>query len=298
MNSRRGACPEPRRGAALLLSLWATAALAALGIAQATRLSLELKWAGRLQERDQAWYLCWTGLEAASDLLVRDPELGWDAPSEPWGQAPDSEIPFNGGAFLYKISDEQARIPLNSAPAEVLLRLPGFTPAAVEGLLARREQGKTPAHPGELAALEGFEADAAASLEPLVTFQAASAVNLNTAPAPVLSALGLSSSFSAQIVAYRDGSDGVPATADDRAFTDVERIVPDLEGALGPLTPEDQAAIGGLISSQRLGVRSSFFRVALDGWSSAHRVRRSAEAIVERGGQGDGANVRGWHEGD
>lgn len=284
-----------------MLSLWATAALAAMGIAQATRLSLELKWAGRLQEREQAWYLCWTGLEVASQLLARDPpDVPYDAPSEAWGQTPAAEIPFNGGTFRYRIVDEQARIPLNSVPAEILplLRLPGFTVAAVDGLLARRQLNKNPAHAGELAALEGFEAGALGALEPLVTFHPTGAVNLNTAPAPVLSVLGLSPSLSDGIAAYRNGPDGTPGTPDDRVFTDVELIVPDLEGAMGPFTPEDQAAIGGLISSQMLGVRSSFFRVALEGWSSAHRVHRSAVAIVQRGGQGDAPNVRGWNESD
>ena len=287
-----------RRGAALLLSLWATAALAAVGITQATRLSQELRWSGRLQERQQSWFLCWTGLETASQLLAKDPELAWDAPREPWGQAPQGVVPFQGGSFLYKISDEQARIPLNSAPIEQILRLPGFTPEAANELLARRAEGRLISHLGELPALAGFQPDLLSELEPLVTLQTTGSVNLNTAPAEVLSAFGLSAALAERIIAYRNGGDGLPGTPDDAVFTDLERVLPDLEAGSGPLAPEDQVALGNLISSQQAGVRSSFFRVALEGRSARHQVRRKVEAVLERGGQKGVPEIRGWHESD
>ncbi|MBI3333320.1 MAG: hypothetical protein HYZ93_04440, partial [Candidatus Omnitrophica bacterium] len=64
-------------GSILLLSLWATATLAALQIVQATRISLELKWVGRLQEESQAWYLARTGVEVAA-LRISDDDPAWD----------------------------------------------------------------------------------------------------------------------------------------------------------------------------------------------------------------------------
>lgn len=282
----------------MLLSLWATAALAAVGITQATRLSQELKWSGRLQEREQSWFLCWTGLEAASQLLAQDPEFAWDAPKETWGQAPQEAVPFQGGAFLYTVSDEQARIPLNSAPAEVLLRLPGFTPEAANDLLARRAEGWVPAHLGELPLLAGFQPELLSDLEPLVTLHPTGGVNLNTASSEGLCALGLSTALADRIAAYRTGPDGTWGTADDAVFTDLERVVPDLEAAFGPLAPEDQVALGNLISSQQVGVRSSFFRVTLEGRSARHQVRRRATAVLERGGQDESPEIRGWHESD
>ncbi len=287
-----------RRGAALLLSLWATAALAAAGIAQATRLSLELKWAGRLQEQDQSFFLSWTGLEVAAQLLAQDTELAWDAPQEPWAQPAQAPIPFEGGRFQYQITDEQARIPVNTASLELLQRLPGFTPEAAAALVARREAGQPLSHLGELSNLAGFQLGFLGELEPLVSVLASGPVNVNTASAEVLTALGLSAPLSAQIAAYRNGPDGAAGTADDASFADLETIVPDLEAALGPLLPEDQVALGNLVSSQGVGVRSSFFRVTLDGWSERHQVRKRVTAVLERGGQGDVPKVRGWHEND
>ena len=287
-----------RRGAALLLSLWATAALAVMGITQAARLSQELRLSGRLQEREQSWFLCWTGLEAASQLLAQDSELAWDAPRETWGQVPKGEVPFQGGSFLYQIIDEQARIPLNSAAVEILLRLPGFTPEVANDLMTRRAEGRVLSHLGELPTLAGFQSEFLPELEPLVTLQPTGSVNLNTASPEVLSGLGLSASLADRIGAYRNGPDGTPGTADDAVFTDLERVIPDLEEALGPLPPEDQVALGNLVSSQQVGVRSSFFRVALQGRSARHQVRRRAVAVLERGGQGDAPKIRGWHESD
>ncbi len=286
-----------RRGAALLLALWATAALAAVGIMQATRLSQELRWSGRLQEREQAWFLCWTGLEAASQLLARDP-VAWDAPREPWGQTLKQAVPFQGGSFLYKISDEQARIPLNSATVEILLLLPGFTPEAANGLIARRGEGRVLSHLGELRGLSGFQPELLPDLEPLVTLHPTGSVNLNTASVEVLSALGLLRPLGERIAAYRNGSDGAPGTPDDAVFSDLELVISDLDKAFVQMSLEDRIALGNLISSQEVGVRSSFFRVALEGRSARHQVRREVEAVVERGGQWDAPKIRGWHESD
>lgn len=284
------------RGGVLLLSLWATAALAAVGIAQAVRLSQELRWSGRLQERRQAWFLCWTGLEAASQLLAKDPEPAWDAPREPWGQAPREQVPFQGGSFLYKISDEQARIPLNSAPLEQVLRLPGFTPEAAGELMACRAEGRLISHLGELPALAGFQPDLLPDLEPLVTLQPSGAVNLNTASAEVLSAMGVSPSLAERVAAYRNGADGLPGTPDDAVFAELEQAPADLETGSGPLPAEDQAALGSMISSGQVGVRSSFFRVVVEGRSARHQARRKVEAILKRGGQNGAPQIRGWHE--
>lgn len=283
------------RGSVLLLSLWATAALAALGIAQATRVSLELKWADRAQEARQAWYLGWAGVELAADRLLSDSELAWDAPREVWAQVPKDPVPFESGTFIYRVSDEQARIALNGASKELLERLPGFTPQAVTELLTRRSAGKFVAHPAELLGLPGFQPDGLDTLEPLVTVQGTGPVNINTASKQVLIQLGLSPTLSDAIVRFRNGADGVWGTSDDGIFPDVEQIPVISEQSLGPLIPEDQLALSQLIGSQSLGVRSSFYRVEVEGRTFRHGIWRKAVAILERS-QGQAPVVRGWHE--
>lgn len=284
------------RGSVLLLTLWAVVALTTAVIALATRLSLQLKWAGRLQESRQAWYLAWTGLNAAAQELSVDPEPAWDAPKEPWGQVPDQPVSFQQGRFTYRIRDQQARIPLNSAPEELLAGLPGFNLQAAQEAVLRRKEGRPIRHPAELLFLPGFQEEALDSLLPLVSLEGAGAVNLNTAPLQVLTQLGLSPQISGQVVEFRAGPDGKWGTPDDGAFPDPEQILPLLDGRYGPLLPEDVLRLQSLISGQMIGVRSSLFEVEVEGWASGHGLHKRVLAVVERGAAGAKPFIRGWHE--
>lgn len=288
------------RGSVLLLSLWATAALAALAVAQATHVSLQLKWASRMQKSDGAFYLAWAGLETAAHLLNSDANE-WDAPSERWGQKPTEGVSFEGGTFTYQISDEQAKIPINSAPEELLNRLPGFTSEISQRWIRERSDSIKPkfaAHLGELPLLtrSEFEPETLSELETLVTTYAAGPVNINTARPQVLEKLGLSSALAERIGSYRAGPDQKEATSDDPVFPEAGQIQPILEEAVGPLLNEDKLMLGDLISKQRLGVRSSFFRVEVEGRVGLGQVRKKVVAILERDSEESPPKVRGWHE--
>jgi DNA uptake protein ComE-like DNA-binding protein len=280
----------------LLLTTWAVAALTVLVISQATRVSLELKWANRLRESRQAWHVAWAGLRAAANELAIDPDPAWDAPKEAWGKSPEEPVRFASGQFSYRVQDEQARISLSSAPLDLLLLLPGFTPQAAQELIARRQQGKRIGHLAELRFLPGFQEESLQELIPLVTVVADGPVNLNTAAPAVLARMGLSPALADRIAAFRIGPDGVWGSADDGFVPDVEQVFPVLDEQCGPLLPEDQERLGALISANLLGVRSSFFRIEADGWEQAHGVHRGIIGVVERAGAGAEPIVRGWNE--
>ncbi len=293
---------EVSKGSALLVSLWATATLAALGIAQATRVSLELKWAGRMQESRQAGHLAWAGLELASDRLRRDPERGWDAlhPDDVWGQVPQEPVPFPPGSFLYQISDEWARIPLNAgwANADLLAGLPGFTVQAAAELVAWRAEGKQITHLGELSRFTGFNIDQMEKLEPLATVHggADGAVNINTASPEVLIHLGISSDLASRIAEFRQGGDGTWGTPDDGVFPKARADVIFEALEPPPLSTEDREVILRLVGTDKgLKVNSSFFRVELEGRTDRHGIVRKARAVLERG-EGQDLKIRQWHE--
>ncbi len=279
------------RGSVLLVSLWATAALATAGIAQATRISLQLKWQGRLQENRQAWYLALTGVEAASSRLGLNTGEGWDAPSEPWASGPPEPIALGPGTFHFEIVDEERRLPLNTVPEEILARLPGFTPQAVTAFLARRQEGKTLSHLGELVSLPGFQTAVLDQLEPLVTPYGSGPVNIHTASREVLEILGLSPGLTQTILLYRVGTDGKEGTADDGIFPSSDQIQPILESVSGPLLPEDQLVLGNLLNARLLGVESSLFRVTSEGRTARHGIRQKVVGILGRD-----QILRGWHE--
>ena len=284
------------RGAVLLLALWAVALLSAAAVALGVRIALQLKLARRFQESRQSWYLAWAASEIAGRELASDNELAWDAPKERWGAVLPDGSPFSAGWLRYRIQDEQARIPINCAPVEIIARLPGFSLLAADELIARRNDGKPVAHLGELLALPGFRKEGLPELAGMATVYGSGAVNINTAPAPVLTHLGLSPSLSDRIAAFRLGPDGEWGTRDDGVFPDVERIIPLLEEGSGPLLPEDQTALGNLIASQRIGVRSSFFQVEAEGWIQTDGIHSKVSAVLERAGSSGPLVLRGWSE--
>ncbi len=284
------------RGSVLLVTLLATALLSSVAIVEATHVSMELKWANHLQEYRRAWSLAWTGLQVASQELASDPNPMWDAPKENWGQFSQDPTELPSGKFQYRIVDEQARIPLNSTPVERVALLPGFTLPSANELVSRRLEGKAISHFGELLLLKGFQKEALPDLMPLVTLYGSGPVNINTASAPVLTRLGLSSALASQIVQLRAGADGKSGSADDVIFPDVTQIIPMIEAKSGPLLPEDQTAMGNLISAQQIGVRSAFFQVEAEGWANPHGVHKKVTAVMERSEPNSKPEVRGWYE--
>lgn len=282
-----------RRGSVLLLALWATATLAALGIAQATHVSLELKWVSRNRQERQAWHWSWTTLELVRLLLASDAN-SYDAPKEPLQfQGPDAPP----AQLSYRISDEQAKIPLNSASVKepILQRLPGMSPQVMTQFLIRRDDPVSPkplSHLAELAVL-GVESHALDELESLVTTYGENPVNINTASIDVLQILGISSSLSSQIFQYRNGPDGASGTDDDGVFESSQEIIPTLENLFSPLAPEDQITLATLLESQPalLGGATTLFRVEAQGQTVPGGIRKKIVCVMERSG-----NLRSWYE--
>ncbi len=263
------------RGSALLLALWSVAILSGIAIVQAVRISAQLRWASRLNEARQGWYLAWAATQAAGQELVLSPDPSMDA-KEP--------VSFGSGWFSYRIQDEQARIPINGISSEQAARLPGFTERSAEQLVARREAGKPVVHLAELRLLQDFPDSALEELAGLVTVYGKGPVNLNTAPAPVLAGLGLSSSMAKEIAGLED------------RFSGPEQIIPLLENRLGPLSTEDQTALGNLISTRLIGTESSFFQVQAEGWTHEKGTHTKVIAVLEKPASSGRPVVRGWHE--
>ncbi|MBI3615874.1 MAG: general secretion pathway protein GspK [Candidatus Omnitrophica bacterium] len=299
------------KGSILLVSLWATAALAAIGILQATQLSLELKWAGRLQEERQAWYLARTGVEVAGARISTD-DPAWDSLRDSWGQAPKDPVAFGPGTFRYSVTDENARIPLNAlgeldkalAPQGLnLLGQLGFPPSAAQQLLDRLNQvpAKPIRHLGELLALSGMTPELLSQMVSWVTVYGNGPVNINTASVEVLTRLGLSSGLANQMVTlYRSGPgpDGIAGTSDDGIFTDAGQIGPVLSANFGPLASADQALLAALVGHNPplLGVSSAFFRVESEGRAGRHGIQKKIAAVLERKSPGALPLLRGWNE--
>lgn len=263
-------------------------------MAQATRLSLQSRYAARTEDQQKAWFLAASAVQTFSKVLSED-DPAWDGWKEPWAKGPAQAVTLGPGSFLYTVRDEQALLPLNSLPADFLLRLPGFTPESSQALPAQRAEGKLLHHLGELRALAGYNAEALEELVPLATVHGGAPVNLNTAGRPVLEKLQFSEALLQAIDRFRMGADAVVGTQDDGVFerADLEEISSKLlQGTGYLLTPEDAAFLNGLLQEPRLlGVTSGWFRVQAEGQAARSGARVRVEAVVDRSG-----TLGGWHE--
>ena len=230
----------------------------------------------------------------------------------------------NGDAICYGMSDEQARVNLNALTAQdhtvlshllVLLGADEDTAAVVSssvvdwrdadaevtGADAGAEddyyEGLSPAYRAKNAAFEsidelrlvrGVTPEIFARLVPYVTVFPPDPgrlhINVNTAPAVVLSAVARSmagpktntsrddaDSLVAKIIAYRNGEDGIPCTADDRPVKHDELALNAKERALF------------LTAQIYLADASDYMRVRVRGVDEWSQAESRLEAIVYRG---------------
>jgi type II secretory pathway component PulK len=227
---------------------------------------------------------------------------------------PRTRVPLGPGEFSYRLADEEGRLNLNAAPPDRLRRLlqaigldRGERDVVVASLQDWKDPDELPHANGaesedyylklpvpyrarnarmqdlaELLQIRGVTRELYVGRDPrpgladLTTVFGRAVVNVNTAPAPVLAALGLSDPEIADIVRSRIRT----------PFT----VVP------------------GRLASRGLGVGSATFRVEAEGWVSG-AARARVVAIVERrtlgpaGAAGDdltalGLGVLSWREGD
>ncbi|MDZ7300439.1 MAG: general secretion pathway protein GspK [candidate division KSB1 bacterium] len=219
---------------------------------------------------------------------------------------------------VYGLVDENRKLNLNRMPADILLRLPGMNPEKVAALLDWRDADNLPHEGGaedsyymalaspypckdgdldfveELALVRGFTAEDVQRLSPLVTVYGDGRVNLNTAPAAVLEALGLPRELAQRIVKRRRGADGKPGTADDIIFKDASAIVSVLQQQEA-LTPADQMLVNRLVAEQLLGVSSTHFTISVVGVTMNGQARKRITATVQRVNR-ERVKILNWQE--
>jgi len=115
-------------------------------------------------------------------------------------------------------------------------------------------------------------------------------VNINTAPEPVLQALGLSANMAGMMIAARHGGDHQPCTDDDRLFADSGSSLD--VSALGDLDPDQLAEIDQLYHAGRLSVLSGIFHIHAEAFLESGQERRFIDCVV----QGEDGKILAWRE--
>jgi general secretion pathway protein K len=266
--------PRRPSGVALITALLITALATVAAVAMASRQNLELRRTANILEFDQAYLFSLAVESWAKEVLVRDLRNGTvDHPKEAWATIlPPIEV--EGATVSGRIEDLQGRFNLNNLvdnagkPSEQEIarfqrllqaleldpRLadavvdwidpdsePRFPDGAEEQFYLDMNPSYRPAnapmsHPSELLLVRGFTPEVYNQIAPHVwTLPVKTAVNLNTATAPVLMALieGLKESEAEQLIADRG----------DKGYQTVEEFL------AHPILKERQLAVPGVAVS-------------------------------------------------
>jgi len=135
--------------------------------------------------------------------------------------------------------------------------------------------------PEELLLVKGFSENVFEKIKDYVTIYGEGKVNINTANAVVLFALGLDEDLASKIIAYRAGKDKLTGTSDDNIFISAPAIVPMLsqEYSLSPSQVEQLSLVAG-----SLGVSSNYFLAKVNARLN-NRYILTASGVFKRNGK-------------
>lgn len=307
------------RGSIVILTLWAIVFLAILASAVGGRVAADMRVAGRVKWIVQGSAIAGRAFEDALSVIMKDETEGYDTLTEPWA---DNEHRFKnvsyGGARYslltdtgYGLTDEERKININRAPADVLSRLfqitGGMSPMPAQKMALylvdwrdantteegskeeKKEECQSRPPPykckdadfealEELWWLPGMTAEVFDKIRGELTLYGIGYVNINTAGVNVLRCLGLSSGVAEEIVSMRKNN----------PFKETSQIAGNLEKS--GLTAEDKEHLQTAVSSGLLGVRSDVYegRIEVD---FGGRHRKNFSFVVNRNGES-----KSWRE--
>lgn len=227
------------------------------------------------------------------------------------------EYPTPAGATenitFYGAADEERRININKVNATVLQTLlvkvgeveTNKALALADAIIDWRDEDNTPRPygvendyyitlkppypskdkdfeiPEELLLVKGMTPEIYNKIKDMVTVWGDGRVNINTAPAGTLRALGLPISLVSNIYRFRAGRDGTLGTSDDNIIPKEGELVARLLKEI-PLSPADIELLNGLIVSDLITAGSKYFRITARG--TIHNKTREITCIIQRGG--------------
>jgi len=221
-----------------------------------------------------------------------------------------------GSLTLWGLVDEERKINVNSAGAEVLSRLIqlilGLDETEAKAMAAAivdwRDSDSALSETGEgaedtyyfglslpyeakdsafevleeLLLVKDMTSAAFERLGPYLTVFGNGRVNINTASGTVLMALGLDNPLAEKVLAFRRGRDETEATADDNVFESTDEIVPKLS-EFYRLTANEIAQLSSVASSS-LAVGSAYFLVRCEASLANRKNKRIVNSVINKSG--------------
>ncbi|MCK5215621.1 MAG: general secretion pathway protein GspK [Candidatus Omnitrophica bacterium] len=138
----------------------------------------------------------------------------------------------------------------------------------------------------EILLVKGMDDEIYKQLQDFITIFGNGSVNINTAPKPILMALGISGLGVDQFISIRQGEDGQEATEDDVVFSSGEALAGMLE------FEEDIQKADELLKTGILGVKSDFFRIQYLGTIKNSRAKKTIDCVFN----GQNGKIVYWRE--
>ncbi|MDD4957072.1 MAG: type II secretion system protein GspK [Candidatus Omnitrophica bacterium] len=141
---------------------------------------------------------------------------------------------------------------------------------------------------GQLMFVNGMDPKVFVRIRDYVTVHSTGRININTATAEVLVAIGLSSDMADKVKLFRAGQDGTEGTYDDNVFTSVNKVSGDLEGHFA-LTDAEKDEITRFVATGKLSVRSDNFMAVCTGHVAGAGTSGKVISVFDRNG-----NIKYW----
>lgn len=258
-----------RKASILIISLWAFATLAILGLALAGFVFQQIKFSNFFMRQSVSLPMARAAVLRMLEDRKSDVTLEFDSFQELTQENAQELCDKTTYKYYFsqkkdsgeeiKFIDEGALINVNLASIDVLTRLTGLDDDLAENIT---ESTRRPfKRKEELLLVKGITKDAYNQFKDLVTVNGAGKININTAQGNVLAALGLDEELVDIILRYRAdslGSDGERGTEDDGAFTSQGAILSDLQKFSNLSLRQEQDMIS---LTNTLSVRSEYLRL-------------------------------------
>jgi hypothetical protein len=272
----------------LVYTLWVLVTLLVIGTGTARDTHLSVVEERRALDMMTLRAAAISGVEASRAVLAKHTNSSFAHLMEPFRTEPelcmftiDEEtwvlcyhVVANDGAEAWELalgpSDEESRINLLESEPWLLARLPGVTKGMAQQLTAYMERNPTfrPMTLRDLVEIPGWQIADYEDLEPLLTFHGTGKVNVNTASSRIFELLGASRQAIDDMMSYLAGPNGARGDADDRFFSSVSDIIPELQESGASVTAVREWT--HLVRTDLVGVASHHYRVrvrAVRGWS-------------------------------
>jgi type II secretory pathway component PulK len=265
-----------RRGVALVIVLGLLMILGVLAGDIARVVRLEAHTVASLRARTVGRYAAESGIALAEQRL----RALLDSASSPVEQiallnereawlAPLREVALGNARFGVAVVDLNARLDLNRSDTAALRNLfARFTSASRAAAIVAAIREAPLARLGELSAIAGMDASLAAAVAPYVTVFGDGAVNVNSAPEPVLASIpGLGEPGARNLIQRRESGE---------RFTTYEDLRPGMPRSAGAATDEDVEAPAGRLDAVMMPSR---LLLISRGWQVGHPLTHEIQAV-------------------